>query len=59
MKVTLGAGQVKKTSVKEMYEEYKTEVGGPMSAHVANFLEPKRKKIKSRLNLQRLSQYLR
>ena len=25
MKVTLAAGQVKKTSVKEMYEEYKTE----------------------------------
>ena len=24
MKVTLGAGQVKKTSVMEMYEEYKT-----------------------------------
>ena len=26
-------------------------VGGPMSAHGANFLEAKRKKLKSRLNL--------
>ena len=34
-------------------------VGGPMSAQQANVLEPKRKKIKSRLNLQRLSRYLR
>ena len=33
-------------------------VGGPMSAHGANFLEAKRKKFKSRLNLQRLSRYL-
>merc|ERR1719222_565807 len=52
MKVTLGPGQVKKTSVMEMYEEYKTEEGGQLLFNDGTLVIPVVDYLKAKLKIK-------